>query len=82
MLSEFFDGKDLNKRLNPDEAVAYGATVQAGILSGNQTQAIADILLMDVVGLSLGVSAKREGSEELIMSTIIERNTPVPVEKT
>ena len=82
MLSEFFDGKALNKRLNPDEAVAYGATVQAGILSGNQTEAIADILLMDVIGLSLGVSVLNGDNEERTMSKIIEKNTPIPVEKT
>ena len=56
MISEFFDGKTLNKRLNPEEAVAYGATVQAGILSGNQAEEIKEIQPRDIVGFSLGVN--------------------------
>ncbi len=55
MLSEFFDGKELNKAINPDEAVAYGAAVQGAILSGVSDQQTKDILLLDVAPLSLGI---------------------------
>ena len=62
MISEFFDGKTLNKRLNPEEAVAYGATVQAGILSGNHAEEIKETQLIDIVGFSLGVNFKNPKS--------------------
>jgi heat shock 70kDa protein 1/2/6/8 len=56
MLSEFFNGKELNKSINPDEAVAYGATVQAAILSGdNQSETLGRILVIDATPLSLGI---------------------------
>ena len=66
--------------MHPDEAVAYGATVQAGILSGEQTQRVADILLLDIVSLSLGTDVR--SGYDLVMSTIIRRNTAIPIEKT
>ena len=55
MLSEFFNGKELCKSVNPDEAVAYGAAVQAAILSGSKDEAISELLLLDVTPLSVGI---------------------------
>ena len=74
LLSDFFGGKKLEKSINPDEAVAYGAAVQAGILSGKATSAdTADMLLLDVVPLSLGVAM--EGN---IFAQVVPRGTTVP----
>ena len=61
MLKEFFDGKELNKGINPDEAVAYGAAVQAAVLSGAADQT-KQVLLLDVAPLSLGIEVKRTWS--------------------
>ncbi|KAF8469645.1 heat shock protein 70 family [Kalaharituber pfeilii] len=77
LLSDFFDGKKLEKGINPDEAVAYGAAVQAGILSGQATSAeTADLLLLDVVPLSLGVAM--EGN---IFAPVVSRGQTVPTIK-
>ncbi|KAK3720850.1 Heat shock protein ssb1 [Vermiconidia calcicola] len=77
LLSDFFNGKKLEKSINPDEAVAYGAAVQAGILSGKATNAdTADMLLLDVVPLSLGVAM--EGN---IFAPVVPRGNTVPTIK-
>merc|ERR1712032_918580 len=76
MLSEFFNGKILNKGINPDEAVAYGAAVQGGILSGDAADATKDVLLLDVAPLSLGIETAGGG-----MTPIVKRGTTIPVKK-
>jgi heat shock protein 1/8 len=78
MLSEFFNGKEPCKSINPDEAVAFGATVQAAILSGSdKSEKLSELLLLDVTPLSLGLETAGG-----VMTTLIKRNTTVPAKKT
>lgn len=76
MLSEFFNNKKLNKSINPDEAVAYGAAVQGGILSGDAADATKDVLLLDVAPLSLGIETAGG-----VMTPLVQRGTTIPVKK-
>ncbi|EAL48501.2 heat shock protein70 hsp70a2 putative [Entamoeba histolytica] len=76
ILKEFFNGKEPNKSINPDEAVAYGAAVQAAILTGTGGKATEDVLLLDVAPLTLGIETAGG-----VMTALIPRNSTIPAKK-
>ena len=76
LIKDFFNGKEPNRGINPDEAVAYGAAVQGGILGGETSEETKDILLIDVTPLTLGIETVGG-----VMTKIINRGTVIPAKK-
>lgn len=77
LLSNYFNGKALNKSINPDEAVAYGAAIQAAVLNKEEGEVLDKVLLLDITPLSLGIETAGG-----VMTKLIEKNTTIPVKKT
>ncbi|KAJ3705754.1 hypothetical protein LUZ61_009459 [Rhynchospora tenuis] len=76
LLQDFFEGKELSKGINPDEAVAYGAAIQAINLNGQGSMEMQNLVLVDVTPLSLGI-----GTQGKKMTVVVPRNTPIPTKK-
>jgi len=77
LLQDYFNGKELCKSIHPDEAIAYGAAVQAAILSGVKNEKLDELVLLDVCPLSLGIAVSGE-----LMHVLIPRNSTIPTKKT
>ncbi len=76
LLSDYFNGKELNKSINPDEAVAYGAAIQAAILIGDTAECLSELVLLDVCPLSLGIE-----TAGAVMTVLVPRGTTIPTSK-
>ncbi|CAF1456746.1 unnamed protein product [Rotaria sp. Silwood1] len=77
LLQDFFNGKEIIKSINPDEAVAYGAAIQAAVLTGDKSEYVKNLLLLDVASLSLGIETAGG-----VMTALIKRNTTIPAKQT